>query len=56
MITASLGSGTAKTSTMIRVSPPAVRMMSLMMVHESRNAANPAHRHRPTLTRSHQGT
>lgn len=53
MITASEGSGTAKTSTMIRVRPPAVRMMSLIIVQLSRNAA-PAHRHRPTLTCPHR--
>lgn len=47
MIIASLGSVTAKTSTMIRVRPPAVRITSLMIVHESRKPPN--HRFTPTF-------
>lgn len=47
MMTASFGSLTAKTSTMIRVRPPAVRITSLMIVQESRNP--PSHRFTPTF-------
>jgi hypothetical protein len=47
MITASDGSGTAKTCHMMSVSPPAVSTTSLMIVHESRKPLS--HRFTPTF-------